>query len=95
MNNIAITVANTIGNLFYAAADTSNLCGNLESQLYSSAIDQCVPIIDGQFVQLQNNVLAGYSFHLGEVQVSGFWKHCLRNKGKEQQGGIDETELLK
>ena len=49
-----------------------NVCGILDGQLNDSAYIRCGSIIAGQYVQVQNNILAGYSFHLSEVELFGF-----------------------
>ena len=49
-----------------------NVCGILDGQLNASAYICCGSIIAGQNVQVQNNILAGYSFHPSEVEVFGF-----------------------
>ena len=73
-NNLAITVADTVDTIYYYNNPTGvmNLCGILDGQLNASAYIRCESIIAGQYVQVQNNILAGYSFHLSEVEVFGF-----------------------
>ena len=73
-NNLAITVSDTVDTIYYYNNPTGvmNLCGILDGQLNASAYIRCESIIAGQYVQVQNNILAGYSFHLSEVEVFGF-----------------------
>ena len=73
-NSIAITVADTEGNLFYSGTSTeaSNLCGYVSGLLHASAYIHCYSLIAGRFVQAQNSILAGEGFHVAEVEMFGF-----------------------
>ena len=73
-NNLVITVADTVDTIYYYNNPTGvmDLCGILDGQLNASAYIRCGSIIAGQYVQVQNDILAGYSFHLSEVEVFGF-----------------------
>ena len=59
--------------LFYSEStgDQKNLCGYIEGQLDASEYIRCHSVISGRFVQVQNNIFAGESFHLAEVEVFG------------------------
>ena len=72
-NNIFITVAEMETDLFYSGStgDQKNICGYIEGQLDASEYIRCHSVISGRFVQVQNNIFAGESFHLAEVEVFG------------------------
>ena len=73
-DNLMIAVADTVDTICYYNNLTGvmNLCRILDGLHNASAYIRCGSIIAGQYVQVQSNILAGYSFHLSEVQVYGF-----------------------
>ena len=74
-NNILITVAGNVENIFYnenATSATENLCGYHQGEIGVSAFVPCVFVRRGQFVQVQNNQFQNVLFHLAEVEVFGF-----------------------
>ena len=71
-NNILITVAESLENIFFSSSDPTTaeyLCSFQEGELGESAYLPCTSALQGKFVQVQNQLLA---FHFMEVEVFGF-----------------------
>ena len=59
--------------IFYVENYTDNLCGYNEGEIGDQAYIACNTTMSGQFVQVQNDLIAEIRFHLAEVEIFGFW----------------------
>ena len=70
--DLSITVAATVGDIFYDPANTDNLCNFHEGQLLvPSELLHCRSILYGRFVQVQNSLTRFSNMNLAEIEVYG------------------------